>query len=257
MNLQFGAHPIYFELIGINLTTVFVAAAVLGIALFLKIRRKKTWLFELSFLLFLVAFTFVTLHGRLLQYIFPISLPEQPLIDNNLTFNYAVTNMLAYAIFPILVLLGWNRRVSAEELGLKVSNSKRTIVYIILGTIFASAIFLITDHFFHQQWIGGYTSDGLILWVLLVSIVSVCLQTLFFVGILFNRYIGKENILLLAIIALFAFQSYVAPNSLPWQACNMLTFSSKLYVTWKTKNVYGATLMSVATNLIELALQIL
>jgi len=256
MSLQFGAHPTYYGLIGVNITTLYVAVAVLGIALLFKIRRKETGLLELAFLLFLVSFTFVTLHGMLLQYVFPISLPEQPLIDNNLTFNYVVTNVLAYAVIPILAVLGWNRRVSAKEIGLKISNTRKTAKYMVVGVVFASAIFLLTEYFFHQQWIGGYTSSGLILWILLVSIVSVFLQTLFFVGILFNRYVGKVNILLLAIIAVFAFQSYVSPNSLPWQICNMLTFSSKLFVTWKTKNIYGAVLIAVTTNLIELVLQI-
>jgi hypothetical protein len=71
MNLQFGAQPAYFGLIGVNLTTLFVAVAVLGIAFFFKIRRKETRLFELSLLLLLVSFTFVTLHGRYFSIYFP------------------------------------------------------------------------------------------------------------------------------------------------------------------------------------------
>ncbi|GEM_PF-2879128 len=256
MDLQFGAHPTYYGLFGANLTTLLVAVAVLGVALFFKIRRKETWLFELAFLLFLLSFTFVTIHGRLLQYAFPISLPEQPLIDNNLTFNYVVTNVLAYAVIPVLAVFGWNRRVSFEELGLKVKNSRRTVEYTGLGLLFASAVFLATEFFFHQQWVIGYTTNGLIIWVVLVNVVSVFLQTLFFSGIIFNRYVGKVNVLLLAIIGVFAFQSYVSSNSLPWQVCNMLTVASKLFVTWKTKSIYGAVLIAVATGFIELALQI-
>jgi len=257
MDLQFGAHPIYFGFIGANLATLFVVLIVLGIALLYRVRRKETRLFELSLQLFLVSFTFVTLHGRLLQYLFPVSLPERPLIDNNLALNYAVTNFLAYAAVPILVIIFWNRRVSAGEIGLRVNNVKKTAEYSVLGTIFVSAVFLVTDQFFHQQWVEGYTSSGLILWVLLVSVVSVILQTLFFAGILFNSYLGKENTLLLALVAVFAFQSYVGPNSLPWQICDMVTFASKVFVTWKTKSVYGATLMAITTNLIELAFQII
>jgi hypothetical protein len=259
MNLQFGAHPIYFGLIGLNITAIFVAVAVLVIALFLRTRKKQTSLFELSFLLFVVSVAFVTFHGRLLQYFFPISLPEQPLISNNLTVNYFIANFLAYALIPILAILALNkdRRVSAEELGLKVNNTRQTGTYAGLGIIFASSIYIITNSFFHQQWVNGYTLEGLIAWVCLVTVVSVFLQTLFYAGVLFNRYVEKENTLLAGLIVVFAFQSYVAPNPFPWIVCNMLTVSSELFVTWKTKNIYGATLMAIAVGSIELALQIL
>jgi hypothetical protein len=179
------------------------------------------------------------------------------LIDNKLSLNYFITNALAYTVLPIVVIIILNKGISAEALGLKVSNAKKTVAYTVLGIIFASSIFVVTDHFFHQQWISGYTLDGLIMWISLVSIISVFLQTLFYAGMLFNRYIGKENTLLLGLIALFTLQSYVAPNSAPWLACNMLTVSSELFITWKTKNVYGAFLTAVAVGLIELSLQIL
>ncbi len=257
MNLQLGAQPIYYGPIGVNLTTFFLATAVLVIALGVKISRRETRLFEISFLLFLVSFLFLTLHGKLLQYAFPISLPEKPLIDNNLTINYFLTNTLAYAIFPILAVLIMEKRISARELGLKINNAKRTIKYAVLGVLFASSIYLLTNNFFHQQWVSAYTFDGLVTWIVFVTIISAFLQTLFYNGILFNHYVGKENTLLLGFIALFAFQSYVGSNSIPWIFCNMLTVSFELFVTWRTKNILGAALMAMSIGAIELTLQIL
>jgi hypothetical protein len=257
MNLQFGAHPAFFGLIGFNVTAVLVAVAVLLVALFQRSRRRETRLFELAFLLFLVSFTFMTLHGRLLQYMLPFHLPEQPLIDNNLTLNYFAANVLTYAAFPLLAILIINRHFSAEKLGLKVNNGKKTAAYTVLGIMFASSIFAVSDHFVHQQWVNGYTSEGLVTWVLLVTIASAFLQTIFYAGVLFNRYLEKENVLLLGLIGVFAFQSFVAPNSLPWQATSMLIFSSELFVTWKTRSVYGAASIAIAVGLIELTLQIL
>lgn len=255
MSMQFYAHTAYFGPIGVNVTALCVSTAVLVIALLTRIRRKETSLLELGFLLLLLSFTFVTFHGRLLQFLFPIDVPEKPLIDNNLTFNYVITNIIVYAVIP-LIIVSWRKRISLREVGIKASITKMDTAYIALGTIIATTIFLVTDHFFHQQWIQGYTTNGLILWVIFISIVSVSLQTLFYAGILFNRYIGRANLLLLALIVVFAFQSYAGPKIPPWQICSMLTLSTKLLVTWKTRNIYGALLISITTNLIELSLQI-
>jgi hypothetical protein len=257
MSYQFGAHPIYYGLIGLNVTTLFLTVVVLVIAFAVMLNRKKTRLFELSLLLFIVSFLFVTLHGRLLQYAFPISLPEKPLIDNNLTINYFLTNTLTYALFPILAIAIIEKKISAQEIGLKINYAKGTIKYTILGVFLVSSIYLLTNSFFHQQWISAYTFDGLIAWVILVTITSTFLQTLFYNGILFSRYLGKENALILGLIALFAFQSYVAPNPLPWIICNMLTVSCELFVTWKTRSIYGAVSMAITVGIIELVLQIL
>ena len=257
MNIQFGAHPIYFGLIGFNLTAVIVAIAVLIIALIVKVRRKETWLFEIVFLLFLVSLTYMTLHGRLLQYVFPISLPEQPLIDNSLTINYFVNSVLTFMVIPLLAIFILNRKVSAENLGLKVRNAKNTAAYTAIGIAFAASLYLLADYFFHEQWVSGYTLDGLVTWVFLVTILSVFAQTLFYNGLIFNRYLGKESGLLLGLIAVFSFQSYVGPNALPWIICSMLTVSSELFVTWKTKSVYGAVLIAITVGLIELTLQII
>lgn len=256
MSLPIYARPMYFGPIGINATTIAVALVVYGIAVYLKLRHKQTKLFEWALLLFLLGFVFQTFHGVIIQrYMFPISLPERPLYDNGLTLNYALTNVIAYAIVPIIAIFALNRHVTVNDLGLKVENWKKTAAYSAVGLGLSSALFLATNAFFHQQWVQGYTQDGVILWIGLVSVVSVVLQAVFFVGILFNRFIGKVNLLLLAVIAWLAYQSYMS-NSLPWQICSTLTFATTLFVTWKTRNVFGACLIAVGVSLIEIAFQV-
>jgi hypothetical protein len=102
-----------------------------------------------------------------------------------------------------------------------------------------------------------HPQEGMILWIVLVSVGSVVLQTVFFVGILFNRFVGKENTMLLAIITVLVYQSYLSTNSLPVQICSRVTFSTKLFVTWKTRNGYGAYLIAVTINMVEIAFQVL
>jgi hypothetical protein len=246
----------YFGPIGINLTTLAVAFIVLGIAVFLKLRHKQTRLFEWALLLFLLGFVFQTFHGVIIQqYMFHISLPERPLYDNGLTLNYALTNAIAYAIVPIVAIFALNKRVTVDDLGFRVDSWKKTAIYGAAGLVISSALFLATNAFFHQQWVQGYTQDGMILWIGLVSVTSVILQTVFFVGILFNRFVGKVNILFLGVIAWLAYQSYMS-NSLPWQICSTLTFATTLFVTWKTRNVFGACLIAVTVSLVEIAAQL-
>jgi hypothetical protein len=257
MSLPIYARPMYFGPIGINATTLAVSLVVFGIAVYLKLRQQQTKLFEWALLLFLLGFVFQTFHGVIIQrYMFPISLPERPLFDNGLTLNYTLTNIIAYAIVPILAIFALNRRVTVDDLGFRVDNWKKTVAYSTAGLVLSSALFLATNAFFHQQWVQGYTQDGVLLWIVLVSVVSVILQTLFFVGILFNRFAGKVNLLLLAVIAWLAYQSYMS-NSLPWQICSALTFATTLFVTWKTRNVFGACLIMVAVSLIEIAFQLM
>ncbi len=256
MSIPIYARPMYFGPIGINATTLAVSLIVFGIAAILKLRHKQTKLFELTLLVFLLGFVFQTFHGIIIQQVFAISLPERPLFDNNLTLNYALTNVVAYTVVPILAILALNRHITVNELGFRISNWKKTIAYSAAGLVFAAALFLATNAMFHQQWVQGYTQGGMVLWIVLVSVVSVVLQTVFFVGILFNRYVGKENTLLLAVIAWLAYQSYMS-NSLPWQICSALTFAAMLFVTWKTRNIFGACLIAVTISLIEIAFQVI
>jgi len=145
---------------------------------------------------------------------------------------------------------------SLSGFGLRVSNVKQTILYASLGTVFAVLLFWISNRILGFKWVSGYTSDGLLLWILLVNIVSVFAQTFFFMGILFNSYSRNENTLLVGIISISALQFFVSA-SLPWVIINIIGSVAKIFVTWKSKNIYGATLMSIATNMLDILLQII
>jgi hypothetical protein len=253
--LQFGPYPFYFGPIGINLTIVILGLFVLALAIIQRMRRRQTRLFEISSLLLLAGFLFLTLHGQMLQLILPISLPEKPLVDNNLTLNYTLSNALAFMIFPILLLNLWKSDISLATLGLRVFNKSKTAIYTFLGVTFNIFIFLFTNTFFGFKWISRYTLDGVVLWILLVTFASVFIQTLFFFGILFNKYLNLENGVLLALISILAFHSYTVA-SLPWVLANVLHSCVKTSVIWKTRNIYGAVLMGIATNLIDILIQI-
>jgi hypothetical protein len=246
----------YFGPIGVNLSTVFLGLVVLVLAIIKKTQSKRTSLFEISFLLFLVGFSYFTLHGRLLQLIFPISLPERPLVDNNLTFNYSLTSLLTFLIFPILLLILLKSDVSMKRFGLKIQNLRQTLSWTFYGLVFTVILSLLSQTFFGFRWIQNYTFDGLILWTLLVTILSVSVQTYFFIGILFNAHIEQENKFLLAIISFLAFQSFTAASPL-WTVLNIISFTAKIVVTWKTRNIYAATLMNIVSNFIDIAMQVI
>jgi hypothetical protein len=256
VDFLFGAWPIYFGPVGINLSIIFLGLFVLILAIIQKLRAKRTYLFEISFLLFLVGFVFLTLHGELLQYVFPISLPEKPLVDNNLTFNYALTNLLTYMVFPVLLLILFRSDFSLEKVGLKVLNLKKTVFFAFLGLIFSVFLFLLSYALLGFRWISEYTFDGLVLWILFVTILSVFTQTFFYNGILFNKYLNHENGFLLATISILAFQMFTQ-TSLPWIVVGTIGSAAKIAVTWKTRNIYGATLMGIILNLIDITIQIL
>lgn len=256
MGILLGVWPFYFGPVGMNLSIIFLGLFVLVLAIIQKLRVKRTRLFDVSLLLFLVGFLFLTLHGRLLQFIFPISPPEKPLVDNNLTFNYATTSLLTFLLFPVLLLILLRRDVSVSEIGLKVSNFKQTALYTFFGVIFTVSLFLFSNSLFGFRWISEYTVDGIVLWILLVTILSIFTQTLFFIGMLFNAYLNHENGFLLAIISILAIQLFTFAPS-PWIAPNIVGSTAKIVVTWKTRSIYGAALMGIASNLIDIILQIL
>ena len=222
----------------------------------MKLRAKRTSLFEVSLLLFLAGFLYFTLHSKLLVSVFPISLPEKPLVDNNLTFNYASTSLLTFLIFPILLLILLRSDVSSKRLGLKILDMKQTGFYALFGSIFNVSLFLFSQSLFGFRWIPEYTLSGLVLWILFVSIFSVFSQTFFFIGILFNKYLNNENGFLLAIISISAIQLFIY-TSLPWIISNIVGSVAKIVITWKTRNIYGAALMSIIVQLSDSLIQII
>jgi len=207
-------------------------------------------------MLFLVGFLYFTLHSRFLQSVFPISLPEMPLIDNNLTFNYATTSLLTYLIFPVLLLFLLKRDISFKRLGLRILDRKQTVYFALFGLIIGLILFLITYSLFGYRWIPDYTFSGLVLWILFVSILAGFSQAFFFVGVLFNRYLNEENKFLLAIISITAFQLFIS-TSLPWIIMNIASSVVKIVVTWKTRNIYGAILISITQQLSDIFVQII
>jgi hypothetical protein len=204
----YGVWRAFFGPVGINLDVTVLGFPVLVLATFIKFRAKRTSLFEVSLLLFLAGFLYFTLHSPLLQSVFPISLPEQPLVDNNLTFNYAATSLLTFLIFPTLLLILLRSNVSLKRVGLKILDITQTAIYALLGSIFSVSLFLLSQSFFGFRWIQEYTAIGLVLWILFVSVFSVFFQTFFFIGVLFNKYLEKENALLLAVISISAVQLF-------------------------------------------------
>ena len=252
---MYGVWRAFFDPVVINLGVTVLGLLVLVLAAFIKFRTKRTGLFEVSLLLFLVGFLYFTFHIGLLQSVFPISLPEQPLIDNSLTFNYAATSLLTFMVFPILLMMLLRSNVSLKSFGLKIYNIKQTAVYSVFGLIFNVSLFLLSQPLFGFRWVQEYTLIGLILWLLLVSVLSVFCQTFFFTGVLFNKYQEKENKVLLAVISISALQLFTHV-SLPWVILNILSSAAKIAVTWKTRNIYGSTFMSIATQLIDVLIQL-
>ena len=246
----------YFGPIGVNLGVIAVGLIALMIAIYKNRSNRKTSFFTISYHLFLAGILYFTLHGRLLQVIFPIQIPERPLIDNSLTYNYTLTSILTFIVFPQLLNILLRNDTTLEKLGLTIIDLKQTVKHTFLGLVFNTALFLISNTLFGFRWIKEYTPDGLVLWTLLVSILSVFAQTLFFNGILFNMFLDEENGILLGLISIFAFQLFTAPPSLPWTVSNLLGSTLKVIVTWRTRNVYGATAMSIATNIIDVFIQI-
>jgi hypothetical protein len=249
------AWSVFLGLFYVNLTTVLLGLFVLVLALVERLRvKKRTPFLEISLLLLILGFLFLTLHGDILLLIFPISSPEQPMLDNNLTFNFSLTNLLVYLVFPVLLLILLKSDVSREKLGFKVSNPRRTAILASLGLVFNVLVFLVSYAFFGYRWVSGYTVESFVLWISLVTILSVFLQVVFYLGILFNKYLNHEYVIPLAIISLLAYMSW---NSLPlpWLVSNLVLQSAKLVVTWKTRNIYGATLMSVGPALLDVLTQ--
>jgi hypothetical protein len=115
--LFIGIWRVFLGPIGINVGIIFLGLVVLILATQGKLVGRKTGFFEVSSLLFLVGSLYFTLHSRLLQSPFPVTIPEKPLVDNNLTFNYALTSLLTFLILPVLLLIVMRSTVTLKSLG--------------------------------------------------------------------------------------------------------------------------------------------
>jgi len=137
-----------------------------------------------------------------------------------------------------------------------VSDFEQTVFHTFFGVIFIVFVFLFTYALFGSKWISTYTVDGLLLWILCVTILSVFAQTFFFVGVLFNKYLHNENGFLLAVISISAFQTLTFASP-PWVVANIVGSAAKIVVAWRTHNIYGAAVMGIASNLVDILVQIL
>jgi hypothetical protein len=255
MVTMYGVWRVFLGSVVLNLGVLFLGLFVLVYACFKKMKNRRNCLFETSLLLFLVSFLYFTLHVNLLQSVFPISLPEMPLIDNNLTFNYSLTSILTYLIFPVFLLFVLRRDISFESFGLHILDKKQTLHYVLSGSFIGILLFLGTYTFFGHLWIPTYNLTGLILWILLVSVISGFCQTFFFVGVLFKRYMNQENTTILAILSVTAFQLFIS-NSMPWIIMNVLTSIVKVVITLKSRNIYAAIAISIIQQLTDVFVQI-
>ena len=138
----------YFGPIGVNFGVIVVGLIVFIIGVYEYYSKRETCLFKISCQLFLVGILYFTLHGRLLQIVLPIQLPEKPLVDNILTINYTLTSILTFIFFPLLLNLLMRNDTKFERLGLKVASIKKMVKYTFLGLIFNIALFLTSNTFF-------------------------------------------------------------------------------------------------------------
>ena len=247
---------IYFGPFGVNLNTMILVFLILLGGFYRKFRKQKTHLFEIAFLLFLAGFLYFTFHGKLLQLIFPISLPERPFVDVNLSANYALTSFFTFMFFPFIALLMLKREISIDKFGLRISNLKQTLVFTLLGLLSTVSLWL-----FNKVYLGFgfaheyYTVEGIVAWFLLVILFSVFIQIFYFHGILFRRYLDSENGFLLVMISTAAYQSFIV-SSWIGVITNVMGQFVKLAITWKTRNIYDAVLIHTTVNAIDTLVQV-
>ena len=169
------------------------------------------------------------------------------------SFGPAIINLSIILLGLLVLVLAIVMRLR----GKKARFFEVSFLLFLVGLVFGVSLFWFSYALFGFRWISDFTFDGLILWFLLVTILSVLTQTFFFVGILFNMYLSHENGFLLAIISVAAFQTFTYPPSLPWVVVNIVGSTAKIVITYKTRNIYGAALMGIIPNLIDVLIQVL
>jgi len=235
---------IYLDSIGVSVNLLVLSLAVLSIGLYKRWKGVKTRFFFIALLIAFVGIAYFTLHGRILQLIFPISLPENPFHFMTIA-NYFTTVALTFVVFPMLFLFFTNQ-LDAGKLGLKVKNARRTLRLTMLGACVNSFIavlpFLISILFsWGYKWPFSYTTTDLLLWFVLVSGVATWMQTFFFLGILFHNHTDSENPILLFLMSTLTFLMFI-PLTV-FTPFFILGLGVEAYITLKTRNVYGAMLI--------------
>jgi hypothetical protein len=214
---------------------------VLLMGLYRRRRGVKTGLFSIAFLVGLVGIAYWTLHARILQLVFPISLPENP-FDFMTIANYVTTVALTFVIFPTLFLF-FSNQLDARKLGLKVKNARYTMRLTMLGacvnsliTILPTVISILLS--WGYKWPFSYTTSDLLSWFLFVTGIATWMQVFFFLGILFHNYRDSENPRLLFLLSTLTFLMFM-PLTV-FKPLFILGLGIEAYITLKTRNIYGA-----------------
>jgi len=225
----------------VNINLMILSFTVLLLGLWKRRKAIRNALFSIAFLIAFVGVAYWTLHARILQLIFPISLPENP-FEPLLIANYLATTALTFFLFPLL-FLHLSHQLNAKKLGLRVEDAKYAFHMTLLGTcinlalaILPTAISILLS--WGYKWPFSYTTLGLVLWFVLVTGVSTWMQVFFFLGILFYNYVGSEDAKLLFIISTLTFVMFT-PLTI-FTPFFILGLGVEAYVTLKTGNIYGA-----------------
>jgi len=170
---------IYLDSIGVSVNLLVLSLVVLSMGLYKRWKGIRTRLFSIAFLIAFVGIAYFTLHGRILQLIFPISLPENPFHSMTIA-NYFTTVALTFFVFPI-VFLFFTNQLGGEKLGLRIKNARYTLRLTLLGGCVNSFIavlpILISILFsWGYKWSFSYTTTDLLLWF--VHSLGVAISTL-------------------------------------------------------------------------------
>jgi len=236
---------IYLDSVGISVNLLVLSLAVLVIGLYRRWKGTKTRLFSTAFLISFVGIAYFTLHGRILQSIFPISLPENPFHHMTIA-NYATTVTLTFVVFPLLFLLFTNQ-LDAGKLGLRIQDVRHTLRLTLFGacvnsfiTVLPIAVSILLS--LSYKWPPfSHTTTDLLLWFVLVTGIATWMQVFFFLGILFHNHIDSENPILLFLISTLTFLMFVPLTVFtPFFISGLCV---EAYITLKTRNIYGAMLI--------------
>jgi len=236
---------IYLDSVGVSVNLLVLSFVVLSIGLYKKWRGAKTGFFSLAFLIALVGIVYFTLHGRILQLVFPISLPENPFHFMTIA-NYLTTVALTFVVFPTLFLF-FSNQLDAGKLGLRIQNVRRTFRLTVLGacvnsfiTVLPIVISILLS--WSYKWPPfPHTTTDLLLWFVLVAGIATWMQVFFFLGILFHNYLDSEDPILLFLLSTLTFLMFTPLTK--FTPFFILGLGVEAYITLKTRNIYGVMLI--------------
>jgi len=235
---------IYLDSVGVSVNLLVLSLVVLLIGLYKKWKGVKTRLFSMAFLIALVGIAYFSLHGRILQLIFPISLPENPFHFMTIA-NYVTTVALTFVVFPVLFLF-FSNQLDVEKLGLKVKNLRHKLRLALFGVCINSFLAALPTVIsillsWSYKWPFSPTTSDLLLWFVLVTGVATWMQIFFFLGVLFHNYVDSENPLLLFLLSTLTFLMFTQLTV--FTPLFIIGHGVEAYITFKTGNIYEAMLI--------------